>query len=95
MQSKEQKQMQKPLSTIRANVRGVEKEFPIHDDGAVQTVETNILNTQRSKFNIWDFKFPRTYKERYGVEYKISENPSVVIKLIRMFKKELNATNNS
>jgi hypothetical protein len=77
MQSMMQKQKLKHLSTQQANAHGVEKKSKIQDDGVQQSAETNLQNTQkpnnkfaiRTNYNEWDYKFPRSYKERYGVEY--------------------------
>jgi len=77
MQSITQKQKLKHLSTQQANAHGVGKKLKIQDVGVQQNAETNLRDTQkpnekyafRTNFNEWDYKFPRSYKERYGVEY--------------------------
>jgi hypothetical protein len=77
MQSTTQKQKLKHLSIQQANALGVEKKLKIRDVGVQQNAETNLQNTQktnnkfafRTSFNEWEYKFPRSYKERYGVEY--------------------------
>jgi hypothetical protein len=77
MQSMTQNKKLKHLSTQQANAHGVEQKLKIQDDGVQLNVETNLQNTQKSNkkfafrtnFNEWEYKFPRSYKERYGVEY--------------------------
>jgi hypothetical protein len=46
------KQRQKYQTTIRAYVRGVEKEFPIQEGGAQLNAETNQQNTQNKRRKI-------------------------------------------
>lgn len=77
MQSMTQKQKPKHLSIHQENALGVEKKLKIQDVGVQPNAEMNLRNMQkpnkkfafRTSFNEWEYKFPRTYKERYGVEY--------------------------
>lgn len=77
MQSTTQNKKLKHLSIQQANALGVEKKLKIQDGGVQSNAETNLQNTQkinkkfafRTSFNEWEYRFPRSYKERYGVEY--------------------------
>ena len=53
-QSPTHKQKQRYQTTIRGYVRGVEKEFPIKEDGAQLNAEMNQQNTQNKRRKIVD-----------------------------------------
>ena len=53
-QSPTHKQKQRYQTTIRVYVRGVEKEFPIKEDGAQLNAEMNQQNTQNKRKKIVD-----------------------------------------
>ena len=53
-QSPTHKQKQRYQTTIRGYVRGVEKEFPIKEDGAQLNAEMNQQNTQNKRKKIVD-----------------------------------------